>query len=1263
MKKVFVYTALLLFVTKITRSQFTTLNDPVTFSTTDQNMFGLTPFNLNIEIPLFSRSWNVPFGPFGEIDTTILGKYGYEISGLTRGDLEFRFYSRNWDDGSVDIDYPVNIQTQYPTANTIDRGSTIKIKSDYTVDPSANMVTTFPQVGNVGMEFEYNMRFALDPTLCFVGCSDAFGFDFTIADVITIFDLSTAGLKYPCIDNIPTSFYCTDAFLPVSADFGYGLSGTFDLPNVTTTSSIGADKCLYATGEDQYASLQLEIFKLLSEIPWPPARALGLLSFDECLRGGGAQLDACLSYTIFSAYFEAAMVNKQDFSFCPDIYTTYKFPIPVEYSVINPNSGSTVETGRNDEIRIEVGNDIDLVYPCNYDYLDVETSHEIENEFTNHTYDEIRFSFNMEALAFEIRITAFGLGENDDDAGGSSDGFNFGLGPLWETSIPLGSIPGIDWFDETFELPGFTSVAGQSFRLDAREYKAVTLGGRDIDCYGDENGGFDLQITNGVTPFTFNWSDGNVTSGSSRNVSYYNLPAGNGYVVIADANNCYSYAAYHVEGPKDPVRISSEIVEPVTCNGANDGKITIEVHGGTPSYNYSWTTASGGSSVTNVAGGNETVTVTDSKGCTASKTIEMPEPAVLNAQFDITDVSCFGDSNGVVIAVPEGGTAPYTYLWSNGSTGQTSINWSAGTHSLDLSDANGCSNTFTFTVGGPAQPIAISETINDITCFGFDDGSVSVSVTGGTAPYTYQWSDSNYNQHLSTGTSATDLYPSRWNLSITDDNGCITFAAYNVNEPRALDFTDTLINVSCFGGSDGSIDISPYGGVLPYNYNWSNGVTVQDNLNISAGNYSVTLTDNNGCTKSRSYTITQPLERLTTLRQQENISCKDADNGRLGVSPKGGTAPYSYLWTTGDTTSGIDSLAPGNYGVTITDAQGCQLTESFTITEPDSLIVTSRMDSVRCHSFSDGRLTAIVTGGTMPYIVAFGDSNYSRFNTDNSFVFDSLPAANYYISATDANGCIYLHAVEVLEPDTLLWETDSTDVSCFGGSDGAADLTVTGGVQPYFYQWKDSLDKVISTNQDLTNVSAGYYTVQVTDFNSCVIDGYVTILQPDSIQIFDTAYSTTCLENNDGKIEIEVIGGVGNYTYQWSNGEVSQNIMDLASGTYTVEVRDFNNCPQYDTVFVPKSLVDCIDPPNAFTPDGDGYNDTWVIDNIQNYEGARITIFNKWGKILYESDNSYEPWDGKVNGKALPSATYYYYIDLNRDGRIYKGPLTIVKSN
>ena len=1227
-------------------------------------MFGLTPFSLNTEISLFNQSWNRGFGPSNNINSTIIGKYGYDLSAGTQGNIEIRYYSRNWDDGSIDVDYPVNIQTQYPSANTIDRGSTIQIKTDYTVDPTANMVTTFPQVGNVGLELRYTMRFYIDVMLCFVGCTDDFGFDETVSDVVTIFDASAAGLKYPCLDNLPASFYCTDPFLPVMQDFGYGLSGTFDLPNVSTTSTIGPDKCLYAEGEDQYATLQLEIFDLLSNIPFPAFRALGLLSGGGCI-GSSNILQACINYTIFSAYFEAGMFNKQEFSFCPEIYTTYSFSMPLRYTVTDPNTGSII-TGpvTSDTVRVRVGDDINLDYPCNRDYIDVTTEHQIENEFSNRTYDEIRFIFGMEALSFQVTVDGFGIGENDDDAGATNEGNVLDIGPLYDPpDIPLGSFEGFEWFNDSFELPGFTRVPGQGFRLDAREYKAVALGGRDIDCYGDMDGGMDVQITNGVTPFTFNWSDGNTTTGSSRSVSYNNLPAGNGYVVIEDANNCYSYASYTVKGPKDAVRISSETVEPVTCNGANDGKITIEVHGGTPGYTYSWTTASGGKSVSNVAGGNETVTVTDTKGCQASKTIEMPEPAILGVQFDVTDVTCFGDSNGVVIVVPQGGTAPYTYSWSNGSTGQTSINWSAGTHSLDLTDANGCFNTFTFTVGGPAQPVAITETINDITCFGFDDGSVSVSVTGGTAPYTYQWSDSNFNQHLSVGTSATNLYPSRWNLSVTDDNGCITFANYDVNEPAALDFTDTVINVSCFGGSYGGIDISPYGGVVPYNYNWSNGVTSQDNLNVSAGNYSVTLTDNNGCTRSRSYTITQPLERLTNVSQQENISCKDADDGTLSVSPRGGTAPYSYLWNTGDTTYGIDSLAPGNYSVTITDALGCQLTESFLITEPDSLIVTSIMDSVRCHSFSDGRLTAIVSGGTMPYIVAFGDSNYSRFNTDNSLVFDSLPAAHYYISATDANGCIYLHAVEVLEPDTLLWEIDSTDVSCFGGSDGAADLLVTGGVKPYFYQWKDTLDMVISTNEDLTNVSAGHYTVQVTDFNSCVIDGYVTILQPDSIQIFDTAYSTTCLENNDGKIEIEVIGGVGGYTYQWSNGEVSQNIMDLASGTYTVEVRDFNNCPQYDTVFVPKSLVDCIDPPNAFTPDGDGYNDTWVIDNIQNYEGARITIFNKWGKILYESDQSYEPWDGRVNGKALPSATYYYYIDLNRDGRIYKGPLTIVKPN
>jgi gliding motility-associated-like protein len=265
------------------------------------------------------------------------------------------------------------------------------------------------------------------------------------------------------------------------------------------------------------------------------------------------------------------------------------------------------------------------------------------------------------------------------------------------------------------------------------------------------------------------------------------------------------------------------------------------------------------------------------------------------------------------------------------------------------------------------------------------------------------------------------------------------------------------------------------------------------------------------------------------------------------------------------------------------------------------------------------------------------------------------------VSVLDTNGCTYIKSITVLEPDTLRWSITSTDVSCYGGTDGTADLLIWGGTASYNQIWSDS-NGVYATTEDLSTAHAGDYTVEIKDKNLCTVYGDVYIVQPDSITIEDTTYTTTCVDNDDGKIEIYVSGGISGYSYLWSNLETTQHIYDLSAGQYFVDVTDANGCHQYDTLMVNISYEDCLDPPSAFTPDGDGYNDTWILQNIENYEGAKIKVFNKWGKIIFESGHEYTPWDGTYEGKMLPAATYYYIIDLNREeGKPYTGPVTIVK--
>lgn len=1258
----------LLFCVNSVSAQFTTVSDNIPFSTTNQGMFGNdSSFSLNTVIPLFNTSWNESYTSPNTLQSTYYGDYGWEVSSQIAGNIGVDFYSRDWGDGSIDVNYPVNIQLSYPTNNTFDRGDYITIKTNYTVDNTASINTVFPQDGKVGLEMHYNMMFKFLIRLCFVSCIYPMDFDHTIVNTLPILEVRSDSVTYPCLDIINGSFQCTDPAPLTGPNFPAGFSGAFSLPNVVTSSTLTSDKCLVASGEDAYLDLQLELFQLLAEIPTPAKPYLEALSNNVCLVGSwGAHAadDACAEYTLFTAFFQSETYNKQNINFCPEVFTTIALPTPVEYTITDPNAGNALVYGpaQSDSIKVKVGNDINIKYPCNFEYMDIIPLHDIKGDISNRTYDSIAFSFNMAAISFHLYLYGFAAGENPDDSS-YVDSDTLGFGPLWEANFPLGSFDGIEWFNQTWELPGFNKkVPGTGFRLNPREFSAQVTAFNDVSCYGENDGSISVQLTNGSPPYKYMWSDGTQLTTTSTSITNDSLNNNNHYVFVEDANGCMVNATQYIAGPSEPIQVTSSVIEPITCKDANNGSITITVFGGTPPYTYAWSSGTGTTLASGVSGGNQSVTITDSKGCSLVENFFVPEPDSITAQLNITHVACNGGNNGIVEIIPAGGTPPYTFAWSNGATTKIAKNWTAGNHSVTVSDNNGCSSVINFTINEPSSPLAITGTTTNITCYGFNDGTINAIVTGGVPPYSYQWSDSNFNLSTVTTATITNLYPSNWNLTVTDSNGCIATQVFPITQPSGpLSFTDTVGNVSCKNGSDGFIDITTFGGTPNYTYSWSNGATSQDLMNIPAGTYSVTITDNNGCNiQSSNYVITEPAEALILSTSQRNVTCKNDSNGIATVVAKGGTPNYTYLWNTGDIVATIDSLIPGNYIIQVTDEENCTQSVTVIITEPDSLLITGYQDSVTCYGFADGKITVNVTGGTTPYQMALADSTLSQYNKPNAMMYDSLVAALYYVTVIDTNNCIYTKAIEVFEPDTLRWQITPTDASCYGGNDGFADLFIWGGTPSYTQTWNDSNS---TTTEDLYNAYEGNYTVVIQDKNLCTVMGDTYIGQPDSLIISDSTYTTTCEDNDDGKIEVIVGGGTPGYTFLWSNGETTQDIYNLPAGVYTLIVTDLNGCLQYDTATVNISYEDCLDPPSAFTPDGDGYNDTWILQNIENYEGARIKVFNKWGKIIYESGHMYTPWDGTFNGKKLPSATYYYLIDLNDDsGKTYTGPVTIVRS-
>ena len=614
-----------------------------------------------------------------------------------------------------------------------------------------------------------------------------------------------------------------------------------------------------------------------------------------------------------------------------------------------------------------------------------------------------------------------------------------------------------------------------------------------------------------------------------------------------------------------PMRIDTVIKTDASC--ACDGSITVYIdslYDGLPPYTITWSDDPNATSLTRtgLCAGTYVVTITDQTGCSISDTIVIGSGGAggLAITLDsLKDVSCNGGSDGAIYISVSGGTAPYSYSWSGpgGFTASTEdiTNLSAGTYIVSVTDANGCVNYDTFTVNEPAA-ISITGTVTDANC-GNSDGAINITVTGGTAPYTYSWSNGATTEDL------TNVPAGTYTVTVTDANGCTASASFTVNDISDLAVTGVVYDVLCNGESTGAIDITVTGGTAPYSYTWTNGATTQDLTNIPAGSYSVTVTDANGCVTTASFVVNEP-PAISVTSNITQPTCGNSD-GAIDITVSGGTAPYSFSWSNGATTEDLLNVSAGTYVVTITDANGCTKQDTFLLTDQGAPTVTGIVYDVTCGGASDGAIDVTITGGTTPYSIS-----WSNGATTEDLV--GIPGGTYIITVTDASGCTATQSFTVNEPPAIVISGTITDASCSGSPDGAIDITVSGGTPPYTYSWNGG----VFTTEDLNGIGAGTYTVTVTDAAGCTMQATFNVGEPPAITVtVDSVVAATCNQPN-GAVYITVSGGTPGYTYNWDIGFTTEDLVNVAGGTYTLTVTDAAGCvdtfqvtvPAYDTPYV-----------------------------------------------------------------------------------------------
>ncbi|MDF2438982.1 MAG: C-terminal target protein, partial [Bacteroidota bacterium] len=614
----------------------------------------------------------------------------------------------------------------------------------------------------------------------------------------------------------------------------------------------------------------------------------------------------------------------------------------------------------------------------------------------------------------------------------------------------------------------------------------------NVSCFGGSNGAASVSPTGGLSPYSYSWSP----SGGTGSIAT-GLSAGTYTVTVNDIIGCSATRSFTLTQPT--ALNGSTVVTNVACNGSNTGAINLTASGGAGGYTYNWGGGITTEDRTGLAAATYAVIITDANGCTRNVTgisVTQPTALLLTPQFQ-SNISCFGGSNGSAGVNPaSGGAGGYSYNWTPGNPtgdGTTSVTGLiASAYTATVTDANGCLASRTFTI---TQPPAISitpATQTNITCFGGSNGAASINpATGGAGGFTYNWTPG-----TPTGdgtTSVTGLNAGSWTVTATDANGCTATQPFTVTQPTSpVSGTTVVTNVSCFGGSNGAINLTPSGGTGSYTFNWlPSGPTTEDRTGLVAGTYTVQVTDVNACTGTINATVTQPTSPVSGTTVVTNVSCFGGSNGAINLTPNGGTGPYTFNWLpSGPTTEDRTGLVAGTYTVQVTDVNGCTGTVNTTVTQPTSPVSgTTVVTNVSCFGGSNGAINLTPNGGTGPYTFFWLPSGPTTEDRTG------LVAGTYTVQVTDVNGCTSTVNTTVTQPTSpVSGTTVVTNVACFGGSNGAINLTPSGGTGPYTFNWLPSGP----TTEDRTGLVAGTYSVQVTDVNGCTGTVNATVTQPTS---------------------------------------------------------------------------------------------------------------------------------------------------------------------
>lgn len=749
-------------------------------------------------------------------------------------------------------------------------------------------------------------------------------------------------------------------------------------------------------------------------------------------------------------------------------------------------------------------------------------------------------------------------------------------------------------------------ISETSKQIEIEEPDAISINVIDVvhneEYFGEKNGRIEIEVTGRDSGYDIEWSKVGNYSFHDTGKSIEGLAGGTYRVVVSDDNNCQVSKSIKINQP-DKLRGTIKETKQILCKGGV-GTLKINSTGGVGTHTYQWykDNISIDGAITNiledVQSGNYSVEITD-KFISKKVTKTFKEPDFVEFEVDKTDISCYGKDDGSIILKPSGGSGAYFYSIDDKKTYASvqSLNNSTlqdlkkGTYTVWIKDSNECESKYSKTVEiqEPEEIKIFKESITHNDIAGESKGSIAISVSGVRGTPTFLWTKKDDDSFKKETKDIDNLTSGLYTIKVKDSTSCSVENYFEIKEPLPIKVALKIQqNIACNGENTAKLLANVTGGYpiesVPSDFKYKWYLITKDDKeeliprgndswlleNLKAGKYKIWVSDSKGATTESKIEITEPSLLSISVKSISEINCFGDSTGNIDIAVSGGTPPYQYHWSKKDdadfTSSDEDltNIKAGTYHVKVIDSKSCSKTiKDIIINQPlkPLKIESSKIVNLKGYETNDGSITIEVSGGTKDYTYEWKLKGSSNVISRSSSI-SNLKKGEYEITILDKKGCSLVQSYKVIQPDRLeITEiTQSDSVLCHGDTNISLTAVVKGGVKPYNYKWYKN-DSILSEEAILKNVGGGLYSLKIVDTNGIKTNYTHEVKQPDSLKInVKQLNHVACYDGDNGKISIEVKGGVPPYTYSWQNGATGSTVEKLRAGTYHVTVRDKYLC-------------------------------------------------------------------------------------------------------